>query len=70
MKVSAAIIELTKMDSEKELHVQMSSPNGHTFATGRLESIFHNGEHIVVDTYVEDSENSDLLDTEDSDGGY
>lgn len=57
-----------KIAPDAELQVQMSSPNGHTFATGVIKSIFHNGNGVVVDVYVTDSEMPELMDsTEDED---
>lgn len=64
MTTKEAIDQLQKLNPDDVLQVQMSSPNGYTFATGIVESIFFNGESPVIDTYVTDAEDSALMDSE------
>lgn len=64
LTVKEAIEELQKLDPAQTLEVQMSSPNGYTFAMGRVQNIFFNSTKPIVDVFVTSSEDSNLMDEE------
>jgi hypothetical protein len=56
MTVNQAINALNGMPADAELKAQFNCPNGYTFATGRVESIFANPVDMIVDVYAEDAD--------------